>query len=270
MSAPPPLRHSRPAPRVRFVRWCRVAGGVLTLCALNVAGQNVIVDRATGPTAPATVISETQALALINRAPLAAALIRDAETLRMARKLERHVAEFVAGAPWKPFHHTLGISGYEVYFNHPDEMFYALSLALPFLEPGTAAQTRTFLAQQLAGWPPYAGAGFENGNGRAREAYDVPASLRVTARGQAGSAFGVYAFWTYVHATGDANAARQHWPAIKQRIGPLLEKDYAFDVMKQNDTHDEAETSVAALEARLREVNAPLQERLAAYQNRIS
>ena len=52
------------------------------------------------------------------------------------------MAAFVEGYPWKAFHNTLGISGYEAYFNHPDEMVYALSIALPQLDADTAETTR--------------------------------------------------------------------------------------------------------------------------------
>src|SRR5688572_3089111 len=108
--------------------------------------QNVIEDRATGPTAPPIRISGTQTLALINVPSASVAFrTRSAEAARIAGKLDRHVTEFLDGAPWMPFHHTLGISGYEACFNHPDEMFYALSLALPFLPTNTTARTKALL-----------------------------------------------------------------------------------------------------------------------------
>jgi hypothetical protein len=173
----------------------------------------------------------------------------------VAAKLDRHVTELLNGAPWMPFHHTLGISGYEVDFNHPDEMFYALSLALPFLPTNTAADLQMFLSKQLTELPPYSVDGFDNRVGRARESYDVPPDLRVSGRGHARSAFGVYAFWTYVNAAGDAAAAKRHWPAIRARLQPLLDAEYKFDVTKRNYAHDEAETlngDLAALVATVR------------------
>src|ERR1041384_1352311 len=72
-------------------------------------GQNVIEDRATGPTASPIQIHETQVLAVVNfrfeqRQPK-----RSAESTRLIRKLDRHVNEFLDGWPWMPFQQTLGI-----------------------------------------------------------------------------------------------------------------------------------------------------------------
>jgi hypothetical protein len=145
------------------------------------------------------------------------------------------------GWPWRPFFHTLGISGHEVYFSHPDELYYALALALPWLPKATADKARALLAEQLGKAPPYAVDGFDQQAGRLREAYDVPARLRLNGRGKASSAFGVYAFWAYCHYAPDAVAARAHWPAVKERLKPLLETAYQFDIRKTNYAKDEAE-----------------------------
>jgi hypothetical protein len=218
-------------------------------------GQNIIEDRAIGLTAPAIQISESQALVLVSFPFQSSTNRRSAEMERIARKLDRHVGEFIDGWPWMPFQHTLGISGYETYFNHPDEMFYALSLALPVLPTNAALKTKNFLAQRLAESPPFSVDGFENRTGRVREAYDVPSSLRLRGMGKARSAFGVYAFWSYVNATGDAAAAKNHWGAIKQRVQLLLDSEYQFDVANKNYAHDEAEVlngNLAALIATVR------------------
>src|SRR6185436_18132014 len=111
------------------------------------------------------------------------------------------------------------------------------------------------LAQRLAELPPYSADGFDHRAGRAREAYDVPANLRLSGKGKARSAFGVYAFWAYVNATGDTTAARNHWSAIKQRVQPLLDAEYPFDITKKNYARDEAEMlngNLAALIATVR------------------
>jgi hypothetical protein len=235
------------------MRWLVLFCAALGFAALH--GQNVIEDRATGPTVPAIQITEAQALAFIDRSFQSSTNRRSAELEHVARKLDRHVSEFIDGWPWMPFHHTLGISGYEVYFNHPAEMFYALSLALPVLSSNTAAKTKLFLAQRLAELPPYASDGFDNRSGRAREAYDVPSNLRLSGKGNARSAFGVYAFWAYVNATGDTVTATNHWPAIKQRVQRLLDAEYQFDITKRNHARDEAEVlngNLAALIAAVR------------------
>lgn len=228
---------------------------VLGLLVFAGRAQNVIEDRGIGITAPPIQITEAQTLALINRGSAPLATRRSAEAERIARKLDRHVNEFLDGWPWIPFHHTLGISGYEVYFNHPDEMFYALSRALPFLSTNTAARAKAFLAKELDETPPYSLDGFDNKAGRPRESYDVPMNLRVSGRGQVRSAFGVYAFWAYVNTTDESTAAKAHWAAIKQRVQPLLDNEYKFDPANRKYTHDEAEAlngNLAALLATVR------------------
>jgi len=214
---------------------------LLSLClALAGRAQNLVAGDASGRTAPPVSLAEKDVQTLLHRVPEQSAAPKGPEALRVVRKLDRHVAEFLAGFPFAAFQHTLGISGHEIYFNHPDRMFYALSLALPHLSKPTAEKTRRFLAAQLATSPPYALAGWENQTGPRREAYDVPAELRIAGQGQAASAFGVYAFWTYCRAAGPA-AARAHWPAVKARIQPLLTRPYLFDIRKQDYRDDQAQ-----------------------------
>ena len=68
-----------------------------------------------------------------------------------------------------------------------------------------------------------------------------------------------------------AKAARE---GLISHLAHLLKDKFVTRIVRHRagllDTHEKAGTSVAALEARLREVNAPLQDRLAAYQNRIA
>ena len=164
------------------------------------------------------------------------------EAARIASKLDSHVDEFLQGAPWMPFHHTLGISGYEANFAHPDEMFLELAFAAPWVKPGTAAKLREFLAAQLRSGPaPYDESGFEFRYGHARESYDVPENLRRSGRSRAEHALGVYSFWAYCHYCRDAAAAREHWTRVKARMKPLLETDYAFDPRRTNYTRSESE-----------------------------
>ena len=257
----PGSRHQRSSEQATFDVWnltflWSLLIGVWSIS--NASAQNVIADRASGPIAPSIEISDKQVLELVASAPASTVSttgVRSAEMERIARKLDWHVDEFLQGAPWMPLHHTLGISGYETCFNHPDEMFYALSIALPFLPEATASKTKAYLAKQLSDTPPYSVEGFDGKAGGAREAYDVPTNLRSSGRGKAQSAFGVYAFWSYVNATGVGATGKDHWNAIKQRMRPLLESDYSFDVAKQNYRRDEAELlngDLAALIATVR------------------
>jgi hypothetical protein len=234
------------------VAWALLIG--FAGCA-NLGAQNVVEDRSRGPVAPPIQITEAQALAIVDFTAAPPRLSTNREARRIAAKLDRHVSEFLRGGPWMPFHHTLGISGYEVYFNHPDQMFYAVSLALPHLPPATAAHARTFLAAQLNERPPYGGEGMDNRTGRPRESYAVPPALRVNEMGRARSAFGVYAFWAYIHATSDERAAREHWKPIRERMQTLLNETGRFDPTRRDYQQDEAEIlngNLAALIATVR------------------
>ena len=202
--------------------------------------QNVVEDREPGKTVAPIALTEQQARECIDRIPVFGGTLQSPETRRIQRKLNSHVAEFLEGTPWMPFHHTLGISGYESYFDHPDELFYTLSIALPFLSTETAAKAKQYLAKALLELPPYAQEGYAI-DGRPRESYEVPEKLRLAGPSKTGSAFGVYAFWTFCHYSGDSVAAKSGWPAVKSRIQPLLEADYHFHIHKTDYSRDEAE-----------------------------
>jgi hypothetical protein len=207
----------------------------------SLRGQNIVERTTTQFTANPVRLTDTEVSEFLFRAADFKVAAASAEAGRVATKLEAHVSQFIDGAPWLPFHHTLGISGYEIYFNHPDEVFYALSIALPCLPNPTATRLKEHLRAQLAISPPYAEAGFDHRTGRPRESYDVPDNLRVHGVGNADSAFGVYAFWAYCHGTADTTAAREHWTRIKARTKTLLGADYKFDPAKRDSTKGEAE-----------------------------
>ena len=213
----------------------------LLAAALPAVAQNVIdynpENRRTGP----VTLKASDTEALVAETPDFAERATGAEAERVRAKLGRHVAEFVAGYPWKAFHNTLGISGYEAYFGHPDEMVYCLAIALPQLEAETAAAVKELVAAQLAETPPYAVQGFASAEGRVRERYDVPEEVRIKRRGKANGALGVYALWAWCHWARDRGAAKAHWDAVKRRMAPIMEKPYAFDITKRDYVKDEAE-----------------------------
>jgi hypothetical protein len=204
-------------------------------------GQNIVVqlsDRFI--TANPVRLTDTDVSELFFRTPEFTARDEAAEPRRVLAKLQTHVAQFLEGAPWMPFHHTLGISGYEVYFDHPDELFLALAPAVPCLREPLAGRLREFLRRQLAQHPPYAEPGYERQHGRPRESYDVPAALRFSGRGQAADALGVYAFWAYCQYATDPSAAALRWEAIKTRTKSLLAGEYQFDLQKKSSGKGEA------------------------------
>jgi len=208
--------------------------------AARVPAQNVVSQSFGDAVAPALKLAPGQIEEAISRT-MAAAGATDAAARRVAAKLDAHVREMIEDWPWLPFHHTLGISGHEAYFRHPDQLFSALALALPYLSADTASRARALLRSELDRCPPYAADSGSVGPGRPRESYTVPPALRLAGTGQAASAWGVYAFWSWCHNAPDPAAARTHWAAVRQRMQPLLETDYPFDIRRQDDSKTEAE-----------------------------
>jgi len=210
----------------------------------SASGQNIVgTDSTSTFTANPVMLTDTDVSeSFVWRSPDFSKRPASPEAVRILGKLDAHVAEFLRGAPWMPFHHTLGISGYEANFAHPDEMFLELAFATPWVKPGTAAKLREFLAAQLRSGPaPYDESGFDFRSGRARESYDVPENLRRSGRARAAHALGIYSFWAYCRYCEDAAAAREHWPRVKARMKPLLETAYAFDPRRTNYTKSESE-----------------------------
>jgi hypothetical protein len=206
---------------------------------LGLATQNVVEGDSAGRTLP------PKLLAAADLEPLLASPSATPGTeARLKAKLEAHVIEFLEGFPWRPFHQTIGIGGYESFFGHPERVFLALAEALPQLSPATAQRARAFLSAQLAALPPWAPEGYDPAVGRPRELYDVPEAYRLKGRAKATGLLGVHAFERAVAGgvpPGDA------WAAIKSRVTPILAKDYAFDPLRKTYSKDEAQVLNADL-----------------------
>lgn len=163
------------------------------------------------------------------------------------KRLDQHVNQFLDGYPWKPFHCTLGISGHETHFDHPDRLFLSLVPAASCLESKTAERIWELLEKELNTHPPYALQGFEPDKGGNRESYDLPDSLRARKASQARSALGVYALWLCAAVDDPSRGlepgeiARKHLPAIEARMARLIEENYTFDPAKTTYTGDEAQ-----------------------------
>jgi hypothetical protein len=198
------------------------------------AAQNVITAASVGPVLDPVTLTAADAEAVAEVPPSP----RRAPGGRLAEKLARHVGELLDGWPWRPFHFTHGISGYEAFFAHPDELFYSLSLAQALLPFDLGRRVSEFLTPRAKETPPHAESAAEPKGGRPRERYDVPEAVRRPGPFPARSLFGVYALWQAAYRCGVP--ARDHWPAVLKRVGPVLEKEYAFDVRKVH-TKDEAE-----------------------------
>jgi hypothetical protein len=224
-----------------------VLAAALALLAATAAAQNVIDAAAHERSLEPLDLEAPHVAALMAETPDFAVRAGGDEAERVRTKLNEHVAAFLEGYPWKAFHNTLGISGYEAYFNHPDEVVYALAIALPQLDEEVRQTARRFLAEHIKKHPPYDREGYENRRGRPRERYTVPDGLRPDRHGKANGRFGVYALWAYCHWANAPDAAEAHLEAVVKRMGPVLEEPYAFDIRKQDYTHDEAERLTADL-----------------------
>lgn len=233
-------RRSKPRRNGNFTLAALWTGFAITMLVAVASAQNIVEVVSSRTTAPSTNLTPAPINALaFARGPWS--VQRTPELQRVAAMLEQQATQIIEGWPWRPLHHTLGISGYEVYFDHPDELFYALSLAFPHLSDSLAARTKRFLRQRLEETPPYAVEGFDRAGGQVRESYTVPKSLRVKGRGRAMSTFGVYAFWSYCHHANDLAAAKSRWPAVQERLAALFASSYYSDLRKKTAGKGEAE-----------------------------
>lgn len=206
----------------------------------KISAQNIVDQASTNLAANPAKLTETDFSEFILYTPVFKPFSHNPGASRVAAKLEAHVSQFLDGFPWKAFQHTMGISAYEVYFDHPDELFYSLSRARPYLSSLTASRSKILLASLLSNSPPWSMEGFDRTIGQSRESYDIPPNLRLGGRGSASSAFGVYAFWLYCQVFEDSAAVRKNWGSIRERMQPLLSGSYKFDVQKKNYSRDEA------------------------------
>jgi hypothetical protein len=209
---------------------------IVAICFDKTRAQNIVDSNSTNLTAnPVTLTGKDVSEFFFSAADFQKAALNVSRDDAVVRKLQAHVAELVQGAPWTPLHHTLGISGYEAYFDHPDEYFYALSIAAPFLSAKLAEQTKRLLNRMAAETPPFAKDGFDRRAGRPRESYDVPVELRRTGKGSASGLFGVYAWWSYCFYANNK-------PSVDLReLPPLPESPYRFNIQSANSGTDEAE-----------------------------
>ena len=131
-----------------------------TLCARNIVG---ITDRSDSQpfTANPVRLTDTEVSEFLFSAPRFSTAGNSAESARITSRLETQVISYLDDAPWKPFQHPPGISGHEVYFDHHDELFHNLSVALPCLSVRTAPRGRGFLREELEKHPPCAEAGYD-------------------------------------------------------------------------------------------------------------
>jgi hypothetical protein len=209
---------------------------IVTICFDTTQAQNIVESNSTNLTAnPVTLTGKDASECLFFAADFRRAALSISKDEPLLARLNTHAAELLEGAPWMPMQHTLGISGYETYFDHPDEYFYALAIAAPFLQTNLAEKVKRLLDRMAVEAPPFAKEGFDRRSGRARESYDVPADLRRTGKGNASSLFGVYAWWSYCFYTSNKTFVGV------TKLPPLAESPYKFDVRSANSGKDEAE-----------------------------
>lgn len=213
---------------------------VLITTARPAGAQNVVYQGIWPETVPPVAITSEHVDPFFHDAPRLGALPEGEPWSRIQQKLSVHVRALIDAWPPRPLHHTLGISGFEVQYGHPDELFYTLAIAHPLLDQPLAERVAEFLDGRLRETPPYALTGFDPQIGTARESYDVPESLRIVEPPRASSLFGVYAFWAYCHYLHRPNVVPEHWPAVVARVRPVVQSPYDFDPARTNYQRDEA------------------------------
>jgi hypothetical protein len=206
-----------------------------------VRGQNVVNQGTDGRAVAPLTLSRDDVERLVEFVPQLQQSQDASATQPIVTRLQRHVQQLLDNWPLRPMHHTLGISGFEVQFGHPDQLFWALAISCPYLDVSACAATQRFLDQRLAELPPYGFAGFDPNAGQPREAYVVPEPLRRRQPAAATSAWGVFAFWAYCEYAGRADRLAEHWPRIAARMEPLLENDLVFDIQRIDYRQDEAQ-----------------------------
>ncbi|MGI8603276.1 MAG: hypothetical protein ACR2OZ_09785 [Verrucomicrobiales bacterium] len=195
--------------------------------------QNVVDPGMVGSVWPSTSITAEQVSKLISFSPPA--------PRGLPASAKPVVAEIASMPRWRPLHLTLGISGFESYFTHPDELFFVLSLG------PSSPEVRALLLSELETFPPYGLTGYRLDEGRPRELYDVPVELHPKKVERVDDCFGIYSFWLFCRTFqfGDAakerTAMQEHWGEIKTRLQPLLTCEYPFDPARSDYARDEAE-----------------------------
>jgi hypothetical protein len=181
--------------------------------------QNVVEGQPAGP------IGKSQALP----DNLVESLLVQRPSFKPTAPWQRAVDEWLKGHPWRPFQHTLGISGQERYFDHAADVFFALSLVKPD-KPETTQMIRAALLPWLETFPPFALTGLPAAAGTPREPWQVPEALLYTAPRTARDLFGVYALWLFRERFGiDEAAWAKIVPAVYERVGKALPAMKDFD-----------------------------------------
>ena len=90
------------------------------LCVDSLGSQNIVGHTTAQFTANPVRLTDTDVSEFFLQRPDLSAHPESPEARRIAWKLDAHIAAFVNGAPWMPFHRTLCSSGYETSFSHPD------------------------------------------------------------------------------------------------------------------------------------------------------
>ncbi len=218
-----------------------VGGALPCATAVPARAQNVVRGDDTAQTAAPIELSRDDVERILAWVPHWGARPDAPESKRVAARLHGQVRQVLEGWPLRPFHHTLGISGFEVEFAHPDQLFLALAISCPALEPADRQAVQAFLDERLGELPPYALDGFDPSAGRLRERYQVPEYLRSRRPTTAQSTLGVYAFWACCQYADCAERLPAHWPHIVTRMEPLLESGFGFDVSCTDYRQDEAQ-----------------------------
>jgi outer membrane protein assembly factor BamB len=177
-------------------------------------------------------------------------------TDQLKQKLAEEVQKILDAGHLRPGYHSTGIwdphatssdnpgtgiGDYLIdYFHNPSDTLYTLARALPYLPPELQQQTRTYLQQEFAAYPPYDIAHIGWADGESREIFDIPPDIQITIdqfspRQSSGTVWGsraewwffpqysFYGLWKYAQEFGNA---REIFNKIRNKLETPPSDDY--------------------------------------------
>lgn len=148
----------------------------------------------------------------------------------LKEELARVVGESISQR-WMPLCIEPGLAGREFLFENSGEVFQALAWAYPHLPPNLQARVKAYLAQEWEKHPPYREATwYKLDEGRAREWFQVPSTLRTPLREDRYHPFGnLYAVYLYAERCKEWERVKRAWGDIKDCFEEFLGINWRID-----------------------------------------
>jgi len=151
-----------------------------------------------------------------------------AATADLRAELEEQVSELMA-TRYAPFLFLPGKSVIRFYFQDPAELFYTLSIALPYLSPTLQAQVEGYLAQEWQQYNPLITRCYPLDQGERRELHYIGPNALAIASGE--SAYFstpdrleiLYAVWSYAYFADRWDVVADNWSLIKGMVTSAID-----------------------------------------------